>query len=92
MRGLGASGRVDALMHDEHAGHYKDFYKVLVDFETRPEWMSVMPILKQQMLETHEQILLNHHLDQDEAAEAKIVGRLSYVSEFRNKPCQDNLS
>ena len=69
-----------ALQHDAYLGHYKDFYKVIVDFETRQEWHSIMPVLKQQMLETHEEILLIYHTDADEAAEVKIIGRLGYVS------------
>jgi hypothetical protein len=68
-----------ALQHDPYLGHYKDFYKVIVDFETRQEWHSIMPVLKQQMLETHEEILLIYHIGEDEAAEVKIMGRLGYV-------------
>lgn len=86
LKTLGEAG-TEALMHDKHTGHYKDFYKVLVDFETRPEWLSVMPILKQQMIQTHEEILLNHHLDENESANAKILGRLSYAFEGNVLEC-----
>jgi hypothetical protein len=77
---LGITGR-EALLHAPHAGHYKDFYRVIVDFETRSEWATILPALKQQLLETHEAILLNHHLGGDAEDEAKIVGRLSFVSD-----------
>lgn len=77
---LGITGR-EALLHSPHAGYYKDFYRVIVDFETRSEWSTILPVLKQQLLETHEAILLNHHLGGDAADEAKIIGRLSFVSD-----------
>jgi hypothetical protein len=70
---------LSALQHDPYLGSYKDFYKVIVDFETRQEWQSIMPELKKQMLDTHEEILLIYHTDEDEAAEVKIIGRLGYV-------------
>jgi hypothetical protein len=76
---LGITGR-EALLHTPHAGYYKDFYRVIVDFETRSEWATILPVLKQQLLETHEQILLNHHRGGDTEDEAKIIGRLSFVS------------
>lgn len=79
---LGITGR-EALLHAPHAGYYKDFYRVIVDFETRSEWSTILPALKQQLLETHEAILLNHHLGGDAEDEAKIVGRLSFVSRPR---------
>ncbi len=76
---LGPRGK-EGLMKDERYGYYKDFYQVVVDFETRNDWSSVMPELKREMLDKHQDILLDHHLDEDEAAEGKIVGRLSFVS------------
>lgn len=83
LKNLAPEGRyLKALQHDPYLGHYKDFYKVIVDFETRHEWHSIMPILKQQMLETHEEILLIYHIDADKAAEVKIMGRLGYVSDL----------
>ncbi|KAI5450651.1 vacuolar membrane-associated protein iml1 [Naganishia albida] len=77
---LGITGR-EALLHTPHAGYYKDFYRVIVDFETRSEWATILPVLKQQLLETHEQILLNHHRGGDAEDEAKIIGRLSFAYE-----------
>lgn len=52
---------------------------MIVDFETRQEWLSIMPELKKQMIETHEEILLNYHTGEDESRKVEILGRLSYV-------------
>ncbi len=79
LRHLGRTGE-DALRYDEHLGYYKDFYKVIVDAELRAEWDSLLPTLKREVMETHSHILLNHHLEEDESKEAKIIGRLSFVS------------
>jgi hypothetical protein len=76
---LGTTG-TDALRYDEHLGHFKDFYKIIVDAELRAEWHSLLPTLKREVIETHSHILLNHHLEEDESKEAKIIGRLSFVS------------
>jgi hypothetical protein len=75
---LGATG-TDALRHDNHLGYYKDFYKIIVDAELRAEWHSLLSRLKREVMETHADILLNHHLEEDESKEAKIIGRLSFV-------------
>ena len=80
---------LNALQHDSYLGHYKDFYKVIVDFETRQEWHTIMPVLKQQMLETHEEILLIYHKDEDETAQVKIVGRLGYAYEGNVLECMN---
>lgn len=84
LKAMDSSGRyVSALQTDPYLGHYKDFYKVIVDFETRQEWLSIMPELKKQMIETHEEILLNYHTGENEAAKVEILGRLSYVGLIR---------
>jgi len=47
----------NAILYDSNNRPYKDFYRVVIDFETRTDWSSVLTILKREFVQFQKDIL-----------------------------------
>ncbi|KAG0173849.1 vacuolar membrane-associated protein iml1 [Apophysomyces sp. BC1034] len=48
----------DLVNEGEDGRHYKDFYKVLADWETTDDWMSIIGVLKEEHLKFQQNVLM----------------------------------
>ncbi|KAJ1555271.1 vacuolar membrane-associated protein iml1 [Nowakowskiella sp. JEL0078] len=70
----------DGKLHDHENQSFRDFYRVVVDWETRTDWGQVLVPLKQEFLRFRSDVL-QHHTNPDGSGTSKIHGVLSTASE-----------
>ncbi|RUS26722.1 hypothetical protein BC938DRAFT_484206 [Jimgerdemannia flammicorona] len=49
-----------AICYDEEGRQYRDFYKVIADWETRSDWMTVIVPLKEEFMQLQKEILMRY--------------------------------
>jgi hypothetical protein len=79
-------GLTQGLTKDYANRWCKDFFRVAIDFERRPDWSQALPEIKRRLEKSEREILLDYHLlmmgerrREDEDQERRILGCWSFV-------------
>ncbi|CAG8501790.1 8084_t:CDS:2 [Funneliformis mosseae] len=71
----------ETLKKNPEGKWYKDFYKVIIDWEIRAEWSFVLQLLKQELLQYQPNILLRESKTPDGESIKILLGKNSYAFE-----------